>query len=359
MEDQQGSAFAFEGTWREYAPIAFTNLLLTIVTLGFYRFWATTRTRRYLWSQTRFIDDRLEWTGTGGELFKGFLMVLVLLGGPFLFLQFGVQALVIQGMGWAAGVLGAGAFLLIFFLGGVARFRALRYRLSRTYWHGIRGGSDDGGWKYGWSYIWKNVCGMVPLYLMVPWAMISLWNERWNRMSFGPHNFTSEAKVRPVFMRFLLFYLAPFLLALGIFTVLATQGTWVGSIFLHTNYPPAFAFIAMIVIILGVYALLGLIALAYYAAFLREGIGELKLESLDFHFEATTDDWLKLFFGDIFLVVGTLGVGWLFLQYRHWKFFITHLEAYGEIDLNALTQSTTRESRHGEGLLDAMDVGAF
>jgi uncharacterized membrane protein YjgN (DUF898 family) len=41
-----GDSFAFEGSWREYAPIAFTNLLLTIVTLGIYRFWATTRTRR-------------------------------------------------------------------------------------------------------------------------------------------------------------------------------------------------------------------------------------------------------------------------------------------------------------------------
>ena len=27
------SAFVFEGNWREFAPIAFTNLLLTIVTL--------------------------------------------------------------------------------------------------------------------------------------------------------------------------------------------------------------------------------------------------------------------------------------------------------------------------------------
>lgn len=359
MNEHSGSAFAFEGSWKEYAPIAFSNLLLTIVTLGFYRFWATTRTRRYLWSRTRFIDDQLEWTGTGLELFKGFLMVLALIGLPFLFLQFGVQALVIRGMGGVAGALAVSAVFLIFYLGGVARFRALRYRLSRTYWHGIRGGANDGGWKYGWSYIWKTICGMVPLYLMVPWSMISLWNERWNKMSFGPHGFIAEAKVRPVFMRFLLFYLAPFLLALGVFAVLATRGTWVGSTFLHTNYPPAIAFIAMLVIILGVYALLGLIALAYYAAFLREGIGALRLENIDFRFEAATDDWLKLFFGDILLVVATLGVGWLFLQYRHWKFFITHLEAYGEIDLDALTQSSTRESSHGEGLLDAMDVGAF
>jgi uncharacterized membrane protein YjgN (DUF898 family) len=60
-----GTAFRFTGTWTEYLPIALTNLALTIVTLGIYRFWATARTRRYLWSRTRFADDTLEWTGTG------------------------------------------------------------------------------------------------------------------------------------------------------------------------------------------------------------------------------------------------------------------------------------------------------
>ncbi|MGD9809975.1 MAG: DUF898 family protein [Sphingobium sp.] len=96
MEDQTGaSAFGFDGSWKEYAPIAFTNLLLTLVTLGIYRFWATTRTRRYLWSRTTFIDDRLEWTGTGKELFLGFVIVVGLFLIPLFFLQFGMQALII------------------------------------------------------------------------------------------------------------------------------------------------------------------------------------------------------------------------------------------------------------------------
>ena len=36
-------AIRFTGNWREYLPIAATNALLTIVTLGVYRFWATAR----------------------------------------------------------------------------------------------------------------------------------------------------------------------------------------------------------------------------------------------------------------------------------------------------------------------------
>ena len=45
--------------------IAFRNLVLTIVTLSIYRFWAKTRIRRYLWSQVTVASDRLEYTGTG------------------------------------------------------------------------------------------------------------------------------------------------------------------------------------------------------------------------------------------------------------------------------------------------------
>src|SRR5690606_18489998 len=76
-DDGAETAFGFDGTWQEFAPIAFTNLLLTIVTLGICRFWATTRERQYFWSRTRFVDERLEWAGTGMELFIGFLLVLV------------------------------------------------------------------------------------------------------------------------------------------------------------------------------------------------------------------------------------------------------------------------------------------
>lgn len=347
MDEEQNSAFAFEGNWKEYAPIAFTNLLLTIVTLGFYRFWATTRTRRYLWSQTRFIDDRLEWTGTGGELFKGFLMVLVVLGGPLLLFQLAIPALILRGMGAVAGILGFASIMLIFYLVGVARFRALRYRLSRTYWHGIRGGADDGGWKYGWSYVWKTTVGFLAFGLLVPRATMSLWNERWNKMSFGPHDFHCGGDYGPTMWKYITIYIVPVLGVgiLGIFIQPLIAGG--GSV--------AWGVVAAILL----YAGIGFMSVRYYASFFYEGIKGLGLSTLDFHFSATTWDWIKLFLIDIVLVIGTLGIGLIFIQYRHWSFFIRHLEAYGEIDLDALTQSTTRESRHGEGLLDAMDVGAF
>lgn len=352
------SAFRFTGTWREFAPIAFTNLLLTIVTLGIYRFWARARERRYLWSRTEFIDDSLEWTGTGGEMFKGFLIVMLALLPALLFLQFGFQAMVLRGQAAAAGVIAGLIYLGLFFLGGVARYRALRYRLSRTYWHGIRGGGDAGGWGYGLSYLWRNALGWLALGLLVPWAMTSLWNARWRSMSFGPDRFECDAKAGAIFGRYLLFYLLPILFIVVGFAMAVMVGANFGPLFVYSKQPIVGALL-VIVMVVGMYALTGLIALAYYSAYLREAIGTLRWNDLRFSFEARTGEWVALLVTNTLLVIGTLGIGALFLSYRNWKFFIRHLEAEGVVQLDDLTQSPDTARTDGEGLASAFDIGAI
>ena len=352
------SAFAFEGSWKEFAPIAFTNLLLTIVTLGIYRFWATARERRYLWSRSRFVDEHLEWTGTGKELLVGFLLVIALIFVPLFLLQFVAQRLILEGQEAAGAIVTLVPLLLLFYLGGVARFRALRYRLSRTHWRGIRGGSDDNGFGYGASYAWKTLVGWLPAGLLIPWSLASLWNERWNKMSFGPFAFESDADASGIYGRFFLFYLAPLLLFGGaVFMGLAGGG--LGYAAGGEEGAAVGAIVTIIGAVLFFYLGLGLIAVAFYAKFYREMVGALRWRDLTFSFEASTLDWVKLLLGDVALVVLTLGIGSIFLGYRHWKFFIDHLEAGGEILLDEVTQSTTRAEGHGEGLLDAFDIGAI
>jgi len=357
-----GKAFQFTGNWREFAPIAFTNLLLCIVTLGIYLFWARTRERHYLWSHTRFIDDRLEWTGTGLELLIGYIFAVVFFGGPLFIVQFVPQALALHGHPGAALLCGVGLYLLLMYLAGVAIFRALRYRLSRTFWHGIRGGSDDAGFKFGLRYLGRTLLGMIALGLLVPWSMTENWNDRWNRMSFGPMQFGSTARMGAIFMRYLLFYLAPIVMVI-VAVIAAVTGTFVIPQFGGASTPQpsitAALIIGFFIVYIGFFVILGMIALAFYAAFFREAIGKLTLGDLEFEFTASTWEWFKLGLGNVALVWGTLGIGYLFLGYRNWAFFIRHMNAYGHIALEDLTQSMTREPSQGEGLLDAFDIGAF
>ena len=356
--DEPRSAFNFEGAWREFLPIALTNLLLMVVTLGVYRFWAQARERRYLWSRTRFIDDTFEWTGTGMEMFIGFLVVFLVVIPVFLGASFAAQALLMRQEFAPAFAIFAILYGGIFYLVGVAQFRALRYRLSRSWWHGIRGGSDDGGWYYGWQSMWKTVAGFMAGGLLVPWSMTSLWNDRWNEMSFGQHRFEAGAEVGNLIVRWLLIFLVPFagflLMGLGI-------GAWV---VVTGGEPPSGELTAMGIagIVIGglAFYLAYLIAtVSYYAAFYRQVAAATSIAGIEFNFTARTKDWMKLILGNIGLVIVTLGFGMVFLTYRNWSFAVRHLEASGNIDLDLLFQSPTRATTDAEGLADAFDIGAI
>ena len=392
------SAFGFHGIWGDFMKIAVPNLLLTIVTLGIYRFWGTTRERQYLWSQTQFIDERLEWTGTGMELFIGFIMVFFLIGIPFAIIQLVAQGAIFQGEPVIAGVLTFVMFMALFYLTGVAYFRAMRYRLSRTYWRGIRGGTDDPGFQYGLSYIWKHTAAAIPLFLLYPWASISLWNERWNAMSFGPYRFEAKAQWTQLIKRYMLFYLAPFLLFLaGIYVAVQEQRGGIGA----GGMAAMGGFVVLIII--AIYIVMPLAALLYYSKFMRVGVGGLRIGELEFEFKARSPDWILFFLANWLIwglaiglafvpisivmggsgfspevfgqnmsaaVIGTLalsaaiaviavGLANALIRYRSWKFFVTHMEAYGEVNLDRMSQSETVVSGHGEGLLDAFDVGAI
>ncbi|RFA27198.1 hypothetical protein CAI21_15230 [Alkalilimnicola ehrlichii] len=67
-----GGRVAHHGSGAELFVIYLVNLLLKVITLGIYHFWAVTRVRRYLWAQTSFDGERFEYTGTGRQLFLGF-----------------------------------------------------------------------------------------------------------------------------------------------------------------------------------------------------------------------------------------------------------------------------------------------
>lgn len=358
QERAPASAFTFTGNWRDFMPIALTNFALIVVTLGIYRFWAQARTRRYLWSNTRFIDDSFEWTGTGKEMFLGFLIVMAVLLPAFLFINFGLQALLLRGHFMLAAISGAIVYAGLFYLYNVARFRALRYRLSRTYWHGIRGGSDDAGWAYGWSGFWKTLAGTLALGLLIPWSMTRLWNERWGRMSFGPHLFEAQATSEGLIGRWLLIYLTPFL-GMLLMGVMGAVGAMLAGGVGGGDKAMIGIFIAVTLGALLFYVAFLIISLSFYALFFRHVAEATSVAGIDFAFTAHTRDWLKLILGNIGLVIVTLGVGLLFIPYRNWAFLVRHLEAGGTVDLDLLTQSTTRAPTDAEGLADAFDFGAI
>lgn len=348
-------AIEFTGNWREYLPIAATNALLIVCTLGIYRFWAAARQRRYLWSRTRVIDDCLEWTGTGKEMFLGFLIVIAVLAPVFLFIQFLFPALVARGKMEAAGGIMFLFYVALIYLGGFARFRALRYRLSRSWWHGIRGGSDDPGWNYGGEYLGRYALAGMTMFIMLPWAATRLWNARWKAMSFGQLEFRANLSAEGLKWRWALLYLVPIgVLVAGTLIFYAVGGP-------DRTAPDARLglFGMFFLVIFAAYLAIPLMTLHWFAGFYRKAAEATNLGDLEFGFDATTLQWLGLFLGNLLLAVVTLGFGLTYWGYRNWAFMVRHMHIHGTIDVADLAQSTTRAPVEAEGWADAFDVGAI
>jgi uncharacterized membrane protein YjgN (DUF898 family) len=339
-----GRSVEFHGRWQEYLKIAVVNLALTIVTLGIYRFWAQARTRRYLWSRTRLVGSDLEWTGTGGEMFVGFLLAMGVL--------IGCAAAIVGGSiligQWFMFVGLLVFYVFLFWAIGFAQFRALRYRLSRTYWRGIRGGSDDSGVGYGWSALGRNLGAGLSLGLAMPWALVENWNQRVGAMSFGPHQLQSDASTEGLLPRWLLVY--PVYAAFIAFTFWTLP---------EPGQEPQTGAVTEFLIIFGFFAAIGLVMTAFWALYFRRAADGFAMGDLTAGFEVDTAEWLKFYAKLVGLTVVTLGFGALMWRYLNWKFVMDRLSLYGEIDLDELTQSATAAPKDAEGFADAFDIGAF
>lgn len=169
--------------------LAFRTGLLTILTLGIYRFWAKTRLRRWYWSSTRPGGYPLEYVGDPWEKLLGFLIAVVILA-----FYIGVVNLILMFASFAIFHGNVAAYVLSF-LGVIplwffAQYRARRYVLARTRWRGIRFGLEPGAWGYAWRALVHWSLTLVSLGLL--WPRMTFWLEKYktDRTWYGTQRLT-------------------------------------------------------------------------------------------------------------------------------------------------------------------------
>ena len=175
----------------------FLTSLLTLVTLGIYRFWARTRIRKYIWSATTGDGDSFEYTGTGLEKFLGFLVAIVILAIYLGIVQmglfyFGLNLFVDpQNQGQELAQIGAIYITLLAVLPLMlfAQYRARRYKMARSRWRGIRFGMENGAWGYAGRALGFYVLNAMTLGLLNPLTTFSLEKYMADRSWFGDAQF--------------------------------------------------------------------------------------------------------------------------------------------------------------------------
>ena len=356
--------------------IFFKNLLLNIITLTIYRFWGKTNVRRYAWSHTSLQGERFEYTGRGGELFVGFLIVALFYGGGIL--VFTVASLAIGEAGRVLRQFVVG--FLILYLVFVAQYAAQNYRLTRTLWSGIRGGMTGSAWKYGVKAIFFMVLNILTLNLATPWTTLRLAEDRFNNSYFGNTKASLQASAKPLYLSFIL----GFVFSIVGLVVLAGLIGLAGYSFIMANeLMPVLQelgeaskagvdpdvtkeqmsqlmgifFICGLAFYVGL-AIVSVIAFApYTAALFRTIANNLQLAELRFSSEVTAWRYISLWVGNILIVVLTLGLGFPIAVHRSVRFFADRVTIHGALDVERLQQSSLDRPRFGEGLLEAFDPG--
>ena len=178
----------FVGARRRLGRIALTTGLLTLLTLGLYRFWARTRLRRWYWSSIRPGGLPLEYTGNGFEKFTGFLIAVVILAVwlalvNLLTMFASLNFLATPVYGYAVSI---GLLVPLWFW---ARYRARAYMLARTRWRGIRFGMDPRARGYALRACYHWALTILSLGLLWPRMTYRLEAFRTDRTFFGDKHF--------------------------------------------------------------------------------------------------------------------------------------------------------------------------
>ena len=360
---------SYDGRTGELFVLWLKVFLLGVVTLGIYsRFWGRTRIRRYFWSHVSLLGERFEYDGTGGELFRRFLMAIVLF--PLLFASGYALGALLTVLGMSTELAhGLGAlvqFSILIFIVFVSQYGSRRYQLSRTLWHGIRGGVEGSSVSYAFRAIGYALLLPITLGLAMPWRYVGLWRYKTNHSGFGDLNFRFDGVGRKLLGPFMVAYAATIV---GFIVAAAVAG---GLFVLIAGIPHAGTALprqapAIVTAVLLFYATFLLTSLVGYLHYFARSFGYVAenthLGRVCFAFPVRKRDLFWFQFGNMILLVFTLGAGVAFVGQRYVRFFCQHLRIYGVSELTTLSQAPgRRRPKGGEGLaqlFDTLDVGGF
>lgn len=200
--EPQALPVEFRGDAADLFPLALGTGILSILTLGIYRFWAKARIRRHVWSRIVIDGDGMEYTGTGLEKFLGFLIAVVVLAVYLAVVQlvlfaFGLRFLMdpqttAEELAQGLSILLSSLALLPLML--FATYRSRRYRLARTLWRGIRFGMDDGAWGYVIRALGYGALAVASLGLLWPLMTFRLEEYMTARMHWGNARFAQGGR---------------------------------------------------------------------------------------------------------------------------------------------------------------------
>ncbi|MCS6822789.1 MAG: YjgN family protein [Cytophagaceae bacterium] len=307
--------FHYHGQVKDYFGIYIVNVLLTIVTLGFYYPWAKAAIMRFHYNNLEFLGSRFSFHGTGNEMVRGMLMSFAVIVLPFFLINMAIDAgylyegLTIMGI----------YFLSLVFTIPLALVGTMRYRCSRSSWRGVFF-SNSSNYKEILAEFAKGIFLMIiTLGIYRVWMQNKIMRKLIDATRFGNIQFKYTAEGIKMFE---LNFLGAILVSLSLYIY---YFKWRANIY---NY-----FFNNIRMIQG------------------EKIGTLRAN-------ITGWDFFKLSFVNALIILFSLGIATPWAVIRRYNFFANHVYVMANIDFDEVTQVDrfNMGGSIGEAMMDEMDL---
>jgi uncharacterized membrane protein YjgN (DUF898 family) len=334
----------FHGTGGTLFGIHVVNILLTLITLGIYYFWAKVRVRAYLLGQTEFLSDRFAFHGTGKEILVGWLKAALVFGLPAVLLGVGPE-LVGAGPPVQVAAQLLLTMLVIVFI-PVAVVGARRYRLSRTSWRGIRFSFRGRARDFVRLFLAGAFLSAITLGLYYPVFEARRHRFLVDHSCFGNRRFGFDGRGQDLFGLYLVATLV-LVGVLGLYAVLF--GIWVPLVTLRPELAALPALVGL--------GLVGGVWSWFSAKKQRYLWDHTTFEAARFHSTVTGRTLFGLRLGNLALLVLTLGLAWPWVTVRNARVALRYLTLEGPLDLETIQQEAQLPSATGEALAGFLDAG--
>jgi len=315
LHNNGSKRFKYFGQNGEFFIIFLKNMFLTFITLGLYYPWAKVEILKYHYQNTELEGNRFRFTGTGKEIFKGFIKVYI-----FFVLLYAIvfyaastqnETLILTTMGLF--------YIILILLIPVAIHGAIRYRASRSIYSGIHFkylGNRGEFIKLFFSGLFLTILSFG---IYGSWFQVKIRKYILGHLKFGNVDFKFNGKGVDLFL----------LSLIGMFLSMLTFGIYMfwyqkDLIKFFTNNTKVY----------------------------QDG------EESTFDIEMTGGELFGLLFVNLLIVIFTFGLGAPIVEVRTMDFMLRKMTIKGNLNLETIEQGNTDDYKDasGDDFLDALDL---
>ena len=307
---EQSYNLQFLGSGKEWFKIIIINWLLTVLTLGIYYPWARAKSLRYIYGKTVLNNEHFHFSGTGKEMFRGFIKVIlgyVLLLIVFFFLNLINPILAVILL-----------YLAILFFIPFAIHGSFKYKMSRTSYRGIRFGYRGDRKEFILNFIKWIFLTIITLGIYSFWMDMQVRKYTHENIRYGDVEFTNTSK----------------------------GGDWLG------------------VVLIGYFA--SVFSLGIYFFWWQKDIFEYYINNIGMkkgdqivkcRSTATGGGFFKLIMGNLLIIIFSFGLGIAWADMRIQKFIFDHIKMEGDINFTEISQTEEEyKDAFGEDAMDFFEI---